>query len=258
MPFLHRYLGNPLLSSLGKLFFHSPINDFHCGMRGFKTASARSLRLRSPGMEFASEMIVKATHLRLRIAEIPITLRKDRRGRRPHLNTWRDGWRHLRFLLLYRPRWLFFYPGMAMLLVGVIAFSMLASGPVVIGGVGFDTNTLLVSACLLLLGAQLVAFALFAKAYGVVSGFLPADPVTLRILRGQPFEMGIIAGAAAALAGFAELSRALRFWEGAGFGALPYAESLRMTIPAVTFITLGAQLMFAGFMLALLKLHFDA
>ncbi|MBX7144474.1 MAG: glycosyltransferase family 2 protein [Oligoflexia bacterium] len=257
MPFLHRYLGNPVLSLLGRLFFAAPINDFHCGLRGFVTSRARQLQLKATGMEFASEMIVKAAVAGHRISETPITLRKDRRGRPPHLRTWRDGWRHLRFLLLNSPRWLFFYPGAILFCVALLAFIRLALGPVFLAGIGFDTNSLLVASSGLIIGTQLVFFALVAKAYGVVSGLLPADDFTLRALRGNPFEVGIVGGIAITLLGALSFLRAMFMWEDINFGVLSYPTSLRITIPALTMLVIGSQTMFTGFIIALLKLQFD-
>src|ERR1700674_6097231 len=159
MPALHRYLGNPVLTGLGRLFFKSPVGDFHCGLRAFRKDAIEELGLRTLGMEFASEMVVKATAFGLRITEIPTTLAPDRRDRAPHLRTWRDGWRHLRFLLLYSPRWLFLYPGMALFVLGAVVGALLLPGPVMIGNVGFDVSTMMFAAMAILIGFQSIVFA---------------------------------------------------------------------------------------------------
>src|SRR4051794_35957964 len=173
MPLLHRYLGNPVLSFLGRLFFHSPVGDFHCGLRGFRRDAVLDLDLRTTGMEFASEMIVKATLHKLRISEVPTTLSPDGRSRPPHLRTWRDGWRHLRFLLLYSPRWLFLLPGLLLTVLGLVATIALVTGPVEIGSVGFDVGTLLFAFAALVVGYQGVLFALLSHDYAEQEGFLP-------------------------------------------------------------------------------------
>jgi glycosyltransferase involved in cell wall biosynthesis len=255
MPWLHRYLGNPVLSLIGKIIFRSPIHDFHCGMRGFDRDTFQALKLRSSGMEFASEMIVKASLANLRIDEIPITLRKDRRDRPPHLRTWRDGWRHLRFLLLYSPRWLFLYPALVLMAFGLFGFIGLLPRARHFAGITFDTNTLLVCAGMLLIGVQLFTFALIGKTYGVITGLLPSDTFSRTILRGKPFEVGIILGMIVGAGGLGLLLRAIFFWASADFGTLSYPESLRIVIPSITLLCLSTQLIFGGFIMALITLH---
>ena len=176
MPPLHRYLGNPVLTGIGRLFFKSPVGDFHCGLRAFRKDAIDRLGLRTLGMEFASEMVVKATVFGLRVTEIPTTLAADKRDRPPHLRTWRDGWRHLRFLLLYSPRWLFLYPGIALCALGIVVSALLLPGPRMIGGVGFDVHTLLFAAMVILIGFQSVVFAAFTKIFAISEGLLPEDP----------------------------------------------------------------------------------
>ena len=176
MPFLHRYLGNPALTGLGKLFFGSPCGDFHCGIRGFRKDSFHRMDIRSTGMEFASEMVVKASLLRMKVSEVPTTLSPDGRSRAPHLRTWRDGWRHLRFLLMYSPRWLFLYPGIALMLLGLIGCVLLLPGQLVFQGIGFDVHTLLYAFASVQLGFELVAFATFTKVFAITEGLLPEDP----------------------------------------------------------------------------------
>ena len=183
MPPLHRYLGNPVLSSIGRLFFGSPAKDFHCGLRGFAKEAIAGLDLRTTGMEFASEMVVKATLHKLRLAEVPTTLSPDGRSRPPHLRSWRDGWRHLRFLLLYSPRWLFLYPGLLLMLCGLVAGLWLLRGPVFVGNVGFDVQTLLYAALAIVLGFQAVSFAVFTKTFAIAEGLLPEDLRASKLFR---------------------------------------------------------------------------
>lgn len=173
MPPLHRYLGNPVLSGIGRLFFASPVRDFHCGLRGFNRASIMALGLRTTGMEFASEMVVKATIQRLRITEVPTTLSPDGRSRPPHLRSWRDGWRHLRFLLLFSPRFLFLFPGFLLAGVGLATIAWLLPGPQMVGSVSFDVNTLLFASAAVIIGAKLILFWLYAKVFAVSEGLLP-------------------------------------------------------------------------------------
>src|SRR5256714_522661 len=176
MPPLHRYLGNPVLTGIGRIFFKSPAGDFHCGLRGFRREAVLGLDLRTTGMEFASEMVVKSTLHKLRISEVPTALQPDGRSRPPHLRSWSDGWRHLRFLLLYSPRWLFLYPGALLMAAGLVAGLILLQGPVVVAGVGFDAQTLLYTAAAVILGFQAVAFAVFTKVFAISEGLLPEDP----------------------------------------------------------------------------------
>ena len=176
MPFLHRYLGNPVLTGIGKLFFRSPCGDFHCGIRGFRKDSFLRMGIRSTGMEFASEMVVKASLLRMKVSEVPTTLSPDGRNRAPHLRTWRDGWRHLRFLLMYSPRWLFLYPGIGLMVLGLVGTLLLLPGRLVFRGIGFDVHTLLYAFVSMLLGFQLIAFATFTKVFAITEGLLPEDP----------------------------------------------------------------------------------
>src|SRR5690349_6704397 len=176
MPPLHKYLGNPVLTGIGRVFFRSPCGDFHCGLRGFSKAAIQRLDLRTRGMEFASETVVKASLHGLRITEVPTTLSVDGRSRPPHLNTWRDGWRHLRFLLLYSPRWLFLYPGLLLMLVGAVVSGWLLVGPRVVDGITFDIHTFLYAAMAIVIGYQTVIFAIFTKVFAITEGLLPEDP----------------------------------------------------------------------------------
>jgi len=254
MPALHRFLGNPVLSGIGRLFFRSPCKDFHCGLRGFSKAAITALDLRTTGMEFASEMIVKATLRKFKIAEVPTSLSKSGRTRRSHIRSWRDGWRHLRFLLLYSPNWLFMIPGYILLLGGTVFGALLIGGPLQIGRLGFDTNTLLMCAMAVLIGFKLIAFATFAKLFAVSEGLLPRDFRLDRILRVFTLEKGIVIGLGFVLVGFALLVAGVRYWQQYDFGAISYPDSLRLVIPGATALTLGVEIIFASFFASILSL----
>ena len=257
MPWKNRWIGNPSLSFIGRLFFHCPARDFHCGLRGITKAAYNRLELKTTGMEFASEMVIKATLKSLRIAEVPITLHRDGRSRPPHLKPWRDGWRHLRFMLLFSPRWLFTWPGLALLLLGVALAVPLCFGPVHIGRVQFDTNTLLVAGMMTIVGFQVIFFGLFTKLYCVARGLLPDNPQLRRVLALFSLERGIVAGLIIAAAGLGFLAAAILKWRAAGFGIISYPESLRLVIPAVTCMMLGVQTLFSSFFLSILELKHD-
>lgn len=254
MPWSHRWLGNPALSRVGRAFFRCPVSDFHCGLRAFRRDAIVGLALRTTGMEFASEMVIKATLRNLRFAEIPITLHKDRRSRPPHLRRWRDGWRHLRFMLLYSPSWLFLLPGCVLFLLGATSGSILLAGPVRIGTIGFDTNTLLVSAMMMLVGFQLMTFAMFAKLFAISEGLLPEDPRLVKASRVITLEVGILFGLVLVLAGLGLLYSGFLFWGRHHFGPLSYPDSLRLIIPGVTSLTLGVEIVFSSFFMSVLGL----
>ncbi|MDH3597073.1 MAG: glycosyltransferase family 2 protein [Rhodospirillales bacterium] len=254
MPPLHRYLGNPILSGIGRLFFKVPIGDFHCGLRGFNRAEIARLDLNTTGMEFASEMVVKAGLRNLRIAEVPTTLSPDGRSRPPHLRSWRDGWRHLRFLLLFSPRWLFLYPGGLLMLVGLAAMLWLAAGPRSVGSLVLDVNTLVYAAAALICGFQAVTFAVFAKVFAINARLLPPDPRIASLTRLFSMEVGIVLGGLLLVAGLAASAYAVGFWGRASFGPLDPAVSLRIVVPAVTALVLGLQTAFASFFLSVLGL----
>lgn len=241
MPALHRYLGNPVLSFMGRLFFRTPIGDFHCGLRGFSREAILGLGLVTPGMEFASEMIAKASLARLPIAEVPTTLRPDGRGRPPHLNTWRDGWRHLRFLLLFCPRWLFLYPGLVLLFLGLTGFALLLHGPLIFPRVGLDIHSLLYMAAATILGAQMVQFAVLTKWVGILSGVVPQVTWLNRWKSFLTIETGVVVGFMMTLLGLTGSVRLVLDWRAAGYGALDPVDTMRMAIPAVTLMILGAQ-----------------
>lgn len=249
MPPLHRYLGNPVLSYIGRLFFRVPVRDFHCGLRAFSRESMMKLGLVSQGMEFASEMVAKAALARLRIDEVPTTLRPDGRGRPPHLRTWRDGWRHLRFLLLYCPRWLFLYPGLLLAALGLGGFAAGAvGGPTAPWALGI--HSLLFASAAIVLGAQLVQLALLTKWMGVRSGVVPPEPWMGRLAPIMKVETGLVAGLLFIALGVVGSAWLTFDWGAAGFGALEPTQTMRIAIPAVTLMILGAQLaagtMFAG------------
>lgn len=254
MPPLHRYLGNPVLTGVGRLFFGSPAGDFHCGLRGFRRDAILGLGLRTTGMEFASEMVVKATLTGLRIGEVPTTLSPDGRSSPPHLRSWRDGWRHLRFLLLYSPRWLFLYPGAGLMLLGLLAGLWLLPGPRTLGNVTFDVHTLLYCAAAVVIGFQSVVFAVFTKSFGMNEGFLPEDPRALRLFDAINLEAGLVVGAALVVLGLGLTAAALSDWGAAAFGPLDPQATLRLVIPGVTALLLGFQTVLSSFFLSVLGL----
>jgi hypothetical protein len=255
MPLTHKYLGNPVLSALGRLFFQSPCSDFHCGLRGFSKAAVLELDLQTTGMEFASEMIVKATLRGMRIAEVPTTLSPAGRSRPPHLQSWRDGWRHLRFLLLYSPRWLFLYPGALLMLTGLVAGFWLLPGPRTIGGITFDVHTLLYAAMAILVGFQAVAFAVFTKIFAISEGLMPEDPRLNALFQWVTLEVGLVVGGAITLIGIVSSVYAIDVWGERSFGPLNPSQTLRTVIPAVTCLTLGCQIIFCSFFLSVLGLR---
>jgi len=254
MPFKNRWLGNPVLSFLGRLLFRTPIRDFHCGLRAFTREAYERMATKTTGMEFASEMVMKSSIQAMRVAEVPITLHKDGRSRPPHLKPWRDGWRHLRFMLIYSPRWLFLMPGLAAAVVGALASIAIFWGPLQFGRVQLDAGTLAVACMLFTIGVQLVAFAFFAKVFAIGEGLLPDDPRFARVFRFFTLEKGLIAGALTLLAGLGLLVWSIWIWRAAGFGTIPYSENLRRIIAAVTLIIVGHQVMAASWFLSVLGL----
>jgi glycosyltransferase involved in cell wall biosynthesis len=255
MPLLHRYLGNPVLSFVGRLFFSSNIGDFHCGLRGFDRAAALRLGLSAPGMEFASEMIVKATLANWRIAEVPTVLSPAGRSRAPHLRSWRDGWRHLRFLLMMSPRWLMLYPGGCLIAVGVAAEIAILRGPIVIDGIAFDIHTMLYAAGATVLGVQLVLFSLLARTVGVLKNLLPMSLPLARFLRVFTLERGILLGLFLGLTGLGVAIYSVESWAHARLAALDPATMMRVAIPSVTLMLAGAEIVFASFLLGLIDVR---
>ena len=252
MPILHRYLGNPVLSWLGRVFFGCPVGDFQCGLRGFRKSAIDQLDLRTIGMEFSTEMVVKATLFKLRIAEIPTVLSPDGRDRPPHLRTWRDGWRYLRFLLLYSPRWLFLYPGIALFLLGLMISAWLLPGPRVVGPVTFDYDTLLFGAMAILVGFQSINFAAFSKLFATSEGLLPDDPLMNRLYRYITLEVGLVLGAILILAGASMWIFGLSYWHSHQFGPLDPEKTLRIVIPGFVSLILGTQIILSSFFLSVL------
>lgn len=255
MPFLHRYLGNPVLSFIGRLFFRTTIGDFHCGLRGFNRQSIINIGLNTKGMEFASEMVVKASLNKLKIAEVPIVLYPDGRVTAPHLRTWHDGWRHLRFLLIYSPKWLFLYPGIIMLIVGVIFSSILTIHQIHIGHVNFDIHTLLYTLTLFYVGYQFVVFYMFSKYYGVKNKLLPASKFFLKLFKQFKLERGLLIGAVLLIAGMGLTLKAFLIWQDTGFGDLEMERTIRLAIPAVFLILVGVQTILNSFFMSILQLE---
>ncbi|MBR1814048.1 MAG: glycosyltransferase family 2 protein [Lachnospiraceae bacterium] len=253
MPFLHRYLGTPVISFLGRLFYHNDIGDFNCGMRGFNTESMRKLGLRTTGMEFASEMIVQSALHGYKIAEVPCTLSVDGRSRKPYLSTWSDGWRHLKFLLMHSPDWLFLYPGVFLSVLGLVLMVSLLLGPIHLSGVSLDINTLLFASAFLIIGMNLISFSIFTKVYASVSGYIPMTKSMERLKNFQT-DKGVFIGVLLFLAGVIVSIVAIVIWGRAGFGALEPGVVMRITIPAVALCILGVQLAFGSFMVSILQI----
>ena len=254
MPWKNRWIGNPSLSLTGRMFFRCPARDFHCGLRGFTRAGYEKMDLKTTGMEFASEMVIKATLKGLRITEEPITLHKDGRSRPPHLKPWRDGWRHLRFMLIYSPRWLFLTPGLLLAAVGLLSGALLAHGSLKVGQVAFDAGTLAVSSMMLIIGVQLVAFAFFTKVFAIGEGLLPQDPAFSRVFKYFTLEKGIVLGLLILLGGLGLLTYGVWVWKQAGYGVLPYGDNMRRLLPAVTLVVVGIQIVFSSFFMSVLGL----
>jgi hypothetical protein len=254
MPWKNRWIGNPVLSSIGRLFFKCPAHDFHAGLRGFTKTAFEKMDLQTTGMEFASEMVIKSTLKGLKISEVPITLHRDGRSRPPHLKPWRDGWRHLRFMLLFSPQWLFLAPGICLSALGIFSAAALSLENIKIGGVVFDVGTLVVACMTVIVGFQLVAFAFFTKVFAIAEGLLPDDPKFSRVFKFFNLEKGILTGIAVLLAGIILSLRAVWIWKQAGFGELSPEENLRRLIPAATLIVLGIQSIFSSFFMSTLGL----
>lgn len=255
MPWKHRWIGNPLLSTIGRLFFKCPVNDFHCGLRAFSKEAFQRMQLMTTGMEFASEMVIKATLFGMKISEVPIVLHPDGRSRPPHLRSWRDGWRHLRFMLLYSPRWLFLLPGLVLIGLGTALTLWLLPEPRRVGKVVFDVHTLLFAALMVLLGFQTVAFAFFSKVYAIGAGLLPEDPKFNRLFRYVSLETGLILGSALTLVGLVMAGHAMQEWSRRSFGPLEATRTLRAVIPAVLTLLLGCQIVLSSFFLSMLGLR---
>jgi hypothetical protein len=254
MPFLHRVWGNPMFSAMARAWFRAPIHDVYCGLRGFTKELYERLDQRCAGMEFATEMIIKASLRGARIVEVPITLHPDgRRAHAPHLRTFRDGWRTLRFFLMYSPRWLFLAPGVALILLGLLGYAVAMPG-LTAWGVTFDAHTLLVASLAVILGYQSIQFAVFTKAFAITEGLMPEDPRVSRLLSLFSLETGIGLGSVATLLGLFLIGGAVNQWRLAGFGNLDYAHTMRWVIPGVTLTALGIQTVLSSFFLSILGL----
>lgn len=253
MPPLHRYLGNPVLSFIGRLLFHVPIGDFHCGLRGFHREAILNLRLQTSGMEFASEMVIKSAMAGLNICEVPTTLKPDGRSRPPHLRSWRDGWRHLRFMLLHSPRWLFVYPGIFLLVAGMLGSFWVLPEMRVVTGVGFDIHSLLYFSAIALVGMQLVFFGLLARCSGVRLGILPGSPMTSWMLEKFRLEFGLMFAFAFLVASGGLAWQTFAGWETVGFSALDPRETMRRAIPAAMLAISGVEILSTSFLLTFLQ-----
>lgn len=255
MPFLHRYLGNPVLSFLGRLFFQAPCGDFHCGLRGFPLEAYRRMDLQTTGMEFASEMVVKASLFGMKIAEVPTTLSPDRRGRPPHLRSWRDGWRHLRFLMMYSPRWSFLYPGMALMAGGTALTLWLLPGPRRLGSTTIDIHTLLYATMAILIGFQAVTFSVFTKVFAITQKLMPDDPRLTWLFRYFTLETGLAVGGLLVAAGTGLGLYSLFIWDIHHFGPLDPTRVVRLVASTIVLFTLGVEILLTSFFLSILGLR---
>ena len=255
MPWLHRYVGNPVLSFIGRLFFHAPAGDFHCGLRAFRRSSIVDLHLRTTGMEFASEMVVKSCLAGLAVSEVPTTLRPDGRSRPPHLRSFRDGWRHLRFLLLFSPRWLFLYPGLVLTAVGAVLTTLLVRGPINVGSYGFDIGSLLYAAALTVVGYQAVLFSILSRVYAQAEGFLPARARFDAFQRRLSMERGVAIGVGIFAFGLIMSFTSLLRWRRADFGSLVPEQTIRTVVPGMLGLMLGSQTILSGLFLSLLRIR---
>jgi len=254
MPFLHRHWGNPMFSAMARSWFSAPVSDVYCGFRGFTRELYRRLNQRCTGMEFATEMIIKASLLGSRISEVPITLHPDgRKAHAPHLRTFRDGWRTLRFFLLYSPRWLFLAPGAVLIFLGLLGYAIALPG-VEAFGVTFDAHTLLFASLAIICGYQSILFAVFTKVFAISAGLLPRDPRLERIGSFITLERALIAAVGAMIVGFVLLLLAINEWRLTDFGALDYSSTMRLVVPGVTLTVLGFQTLLSSFFVSVLAL----
>ncbi|MDN5785615.1 glycosyltransferase family 2 protein [Pseudorhodobacter sp.] len=253
MPALHRYLGNPVLSTIGRIFYRTPVGDFHCGLRGFSRDAILRLQLATPGMEFASEMVIRASLAGLRIEEVPTTLAPDGRSRPPHLRSWRDGWRHLKLLLTFAPYWLFLYPGLLLLGLGTIAFGRLMFGPVQIGGITFDIASLILASALILTGFQMSCFYVLARIFSVRFKLLPSSARFERLNPLCTIDNACIIGGILIVAAVTTVIAAVVYWAGSDFGALDPGTIARPAALAVICASLGTQSITTGFLAGLLN-----
>ena len=255
MPFLHRWLGNPVLSGLGRWLFHVPVGDFHCGMRAFRRDRVLALGLRCDGMEFATEMIVRASMAGLTFVEVPTTLRPDGRSRAPHLRTWRDGWRHLRFLLAFSPRWLVLYPALALFTVGAAGLLWLSFGPRAVGHIEFSVQSMLVCATAVIVGMQAASLAVASHGYLAHLEILPPSPRLERFIERLTLERGLLGGVLSTLLGMAAFVTALVRWSSTGFGQLDVISTIRVPIIGMVLVVGGLQLIMLSFMMSLVRVE---
>jgi glycosyltransferase involved in cell wall biosynthesis len=260
MPTLHKIFGNPVLSAVGRVFFRIPVRDFHCGLRGFDVATMRRLEMATTGMEFASEMVIRSSLEHLRIAEVPTTLRKDGRSRPPHLKTWRDGWRHLKLLLMYSPKWLFFYPGMALILLGAILQTALWFGPLALGtNVVLDANSYAAACFMLIAGVQLLSFGILARYYGTLTGMLPRGRRSDAIFRIATTDTAVRLAAVMLAAGIAVFGYAVFAWSSVGFGELDGARHIpQAVLSGLSFVVIAIQLGFGAFLIGILQIPLNS
>lgn len=252
MPFLHRWWGNPMFSLMARWWFYAPIHDVYCGLRGFTKVLYNRLNLRCTGMEFATEMIIKASLYSEKMTEVPITLHKDGRiSHPPHLKTYRDGWRTLRFFLIYSPRWLFYLPGVSLIMCGVAGYAIAMPG-LAIGGVTFDVHTLLFASLAILCGYQSVLFAIFSKTFAISEGLLPENPRMTHFFQVVNLERGLLLGVGTLIIGVVLLLIAVEAWRAINFGALDYAKTMRLVIPGATLTALGFQTILSSFFVSIL------
>ena len=256
MPFLHRYLGNPVLTTVGRLFFKTPARDFNCGLRGFSKDVVERMQLRTTGMEFASEMVMKASLYDMKVAEVPTVLHPDGRGRPAHLRSWRDGWRHLRFMLMLSPRWLFFYPGLVLMTLGAVLGIAILPGTLRIGKVGLDIHTLAYAGAMVSIGFNAVLFAVLSNIYALQSGILPKEPKYIRFFKYVNLERGLATGASVLLVGIIGAIMSVVVWNYEGFGRMDNpAMTMSIVVPSVVAMSLGSEIILTSFFLSILGIE---
>ena len=252
MPFLHKYIGNPILSFIGRLLFRIKIKDFHCGLRGFTKEAYLRMNLTTSGMEFASEMVVKAALNKMKIVEVPITLSVDGRSHPPHLRTWHDGWRHLRFLLMFSPKWLFLYPGILIIVISLLTGFLLLFNPIKVRGIVFDINTLIIASFSLLVGVQFVFFHAFVRIYSITSGLIPSDKNFENIFRYFTLERGLVLGILISIAGSIVMLATFISWSSTGFSDLLPSTFVRRILSGILPFVLGIQLIVFSFIFSII------
>ena len=255
MPFLHRWWGNPMFSLMARMWFYAPIHDVYCGLRGFTKDLYDRLNLRCTGMEFATEMIIKSSLYNEKITEVPITLHPDgRTAHPPHLKTYRDGWRTLRFFLIYSQRWLFYLPGLLLIILGLVGYAIAIPG-FPIGGITFDAHTLLFASLAIICGYQSILFAIFSKTFAISEGLLPEDPRLTRFFEVVNLERGLLVAFGALIVGIALLLMAVNTWRETGYGNLNYAKTMRLVVPGAMLTALGFQTVLSSFFVSMLGMR---